>query len=247
MDTSGKPDARDEGGSIMAVAALEAPVEEPTAELTDEVRQQIVAARAEGLTLAELKLKFAPLSGDLIRSALPAGNARERKAKEAKTKVTETIQGVGGRSGKAKSAAKPKVKADPKPAPTPRYVEDLGDLPDRVVAARKVLGRKVLAEALGINESSCWRAEQGRIRPGEVKSLTDALVKVEARVTAGEFKKATRGSKAAAPSKAVLVERVAATVAYLRGDHKGSTGKSVAEAALALLDPQAKEAPADKS
>jgi hypothetical protein len=106
---------------------VEAPVEPQAPEvaaLSDDTRRELIALRDGGMTLAELKTRFPQLTGDQIRQVLPPANRREakqREAKEAKAKVTESTQGTGGRSGKAKS--EPKAEA-PKPAPTPRYVED---------------------------------------------------------------------------------------------------------------------------
>jgi hypothetical protein len=134
MNTSGEPVARDEGGSHMAAAVIQEP-EAPEAacitqveDLPDPVRADIVARRQNGETLAELKTRFAHVDPAVIREVLPPANARERKAREAKSKVTDTKQGVGGRSGEAKSEPKAR-QANPKPAPEPRYAANLGDLP----------------------------------------------------------------------------------------------------------------------
>jgi hypothetical protein len=111
-------------------------------DLPEPVRADIVTRREAGETLAELKNRFGHVDPAVIREVLPPANARERKQREAKAKVTEVKQGVGGRSGEAKS--EPKAKQEPKPAPTPRYVEDPGDLPERTMAAREVMGRNDL-------------------------------------------------------------------------------------------------------
>jgi hypothetical protein len=154
----------------MAAAIIQEPEAPEVAHITqvedlpDPVRADIVARRQAGETLAELKTRFAHVDPAVIRDVLPAGNARERKAKEAKSKVTESTQGTGGRSGKAKSEPKPPKVEAPKPAPTPRYVEDadlLTSLSERALACRQVIGRGALAEALDTSQSAVWRAEQG--------------------------------------------------------------------------------------
>jgi hypothetical protein len=228
----------------MAAAVIQEPEAPEAARITqvedlpEPVRADIVARRQNGETLAELKTRFTHIDPAVIREVLPPANARERQQREAKSKVTETKQGVGGRSGEAKSEPKAK-QAEPKPAPEPRYAADLGDLPERVAAARKVMGRKDLSAALGISESATWRAEQGRVHPGEVKPLTDALVAVEQRIAAGEFKKEERQPKAATPSKADLTHRVETVVEFIetvRSD-KNVAKSALADGVLAILDP----------
>jgi hypothetical protein len=230
----------------MAAAIIQEPEAPEVAHITqvedlpDPVRADIVARRQAGETLAELKTRFAHVDPAVIRDVLPAGNARERKAKEAKSKVTESTQGTGGRSSKAKSEPKPPKVEAPKPAPTPRYVEDadlLTSLSERALACRQVIGRGALAEALDTSQSAVWRAEQGRIHPGEVDGLKAGLDAVEKRIASGEFVKAEAAPKATSPTKAELLHRVEATVEYLCTGTKGMSGKAVAEAALALLDP----------
>jgi ribosome-binding protein aMBF1 (putative translation factor) len=203
MNTSGETVARDEGGSM--TTTLEAPVEptriERVEDVPEEVRKEIVELRAAGSTLAELKGKFPALTPDALRGVLPPMNKREattRSKSKTAGEAEKTAKPVGGK-------AKVEKTAEPKPAPEPRYATDLGDVPDRVVAARKALGRKVLAEALSLSESATWRAEQGRVHPGELKALTDALGKVEERIAAGEFAKPKRQPTAKALSKADLL------------------------------------------
>jgi hypothetical protein len=226
-------------------------------DLDEETRVHILAERTGGATLAELKSGF-NVSGEVIRAVLPDGNARERttrtkartgkeaaeKSKPVGGKVTESKQGIGGRSGEAKSNPKPKAE-EPQPAAAPRYVDkaEAGPLSDRVLAARKVLGRKDLSAALGISESTCWRAEQGRIHPAEVQPLTEAVGKVEERIRSGEFQKEARQPKAAAPNKSDLTHMIEATVQFVRaaqGD-KRVTKTNLIEAVLAVLDPQVEE------
>jgi len=209
---------------------LEAPVEpEATQRVTqvedlpDPVRADIIARRQAGETLAELKAHFAHVDPAVIREVLPAGNARERKARDSKPKAPK---------------AKPEAKA-PKPAPEPRYATDLGDLPERVVAARQVMGRNQLAEALGVTGSACWRFEHGRIKPDEVKPLQDGLAAVERRIAEGEFVKPEPQPKATGSSKADLIYRQEVAAELLRtarGDK--SIGKAaLVDSVLAVLEP----------
>jgi hypothetical protein len=232
----------EEGGTMTQTATQEPQAPEVARierveDLPDALRAQLVQSRREGQTLAELKAAYPHVAPEVIREVLPAGNARERKAREAKGKVTESTQGTGGRSGEAKP---PKAEAAPKPPPAPRYVEDadlLVSLSERTLACRQVVGRGALAEALGTTQSAVWRAEQGRIHPTEVEGLKAGLDAVEKRIAEGEFVKTAAEPRGAQPTKAELLHRVEATAEYLRTGTKGLSGKAVAEAALALLDP----------
>jgi hypothetical protein len=125
----------------------------------------------------------------------------------------------------------------------PRYATDLGDLPERVLAARDVVGgRGKLAELLGgISGSAVWRHERGRTHPTEVAALREALAQVEAKIAAGEFVKAAAEPKATGPSKADLTHRIEVAAELCRsgrGDKAITKGK-LADALLAVLDPQA--------
>jgi hypothetical protein len=215
----------------MTATATQEPQAPEVAALTEATRKELVNLREAGTTLAELKAKFPQLTSEQIREVLPPGNKREAKQREAK-------QGIGGRSGETKS--EPKA-TEPKPDPKPRYVEDsdlVVNLSERALACRQVMGRNALAEALDTTGSAVWRFEQGRIHPDEIKPLQDGLKKVEDRIAAGEFVKAERQPKGAGPTKAELAHRIEEAVKYLRGGVSGS-GKSVAQAVLAILDPPA--------
>ena len=115
--------------------------------------------------------------------------------------------------------------------------KDAEDLAERVLAARQVVGRNRLAELLSVTGSAVWRFENARIRPDEVDGLISALSQVDQRIEQGDFVKAAREPKATGPTKAELLHRVEATAEYLRTGTKGLSGKAVAEAAMALLDP----------
>jgi hypothetical protein len=240
MNTSGEPVARDEGGSHMAAAVIQEPEAPEVQALTDDTRQELIALREGGMTLAELKVRFPQLTGEQIREVLPAGNARERKQRSTRSKpktageAAKSAKPIGGQ-------AKTEKTTEPKPAPEPRYVTDLGDLPERVVAARKVMGRKDLSAALGISESATWRAEQGRVHPGEVEALTAVLGKVEERIESGEFKKEARQPKPKATTRAALEARIEDTLTLLREAliDKRVTKAGAIKSALERLDPPA--------
>jgi hypothetical protein len=212
-----------------------------TQDLPDEVRADIVAQREAGTTLAELKANFPQVDPAVIRDVLPAGNARERKAKEAKGKVTETTQGTGGRSGKTESDPKPKATPAPKPEPTPRWVtgKDAEDLAERTLAARQVTGRNKLAELLDVTGSAVWRFENARIRPDEVEGLRSGLAEVEAKIKAGDFVKPDREPKGGGPSKADLTHRVEVAVELVKAARadKSITKVKLVDSLLAVLDP----------
>jgi hypothetical protein len=223
MIISGKSPG-EEGGSIMTVTTTQEPEAPEVAALGDDTRREIVELREGGLTLGELKVRFPQLSGEQIREVLPPGNARERKAREAKQPKA------------IPQAEEPKVEE-------PRYATDLGDLPERVLAARDVVGgRGRLAELLGgISGSAVWRHERGRTHPTEVDALREALAAVEKRIAAGEFVKPEPTSKGAGPGKADLAQRIEVAAELCRsgrGD-RAITKAKLADALLAVLDPQA--------
>jgi hypothetical protein len=230
---------------------LEAPAEEPQVTqriervegLPEEVRQHIIAERNQGATLAELKSGF-NVAPDVIREVLPPANKREatqRKAKEAKDKVTESTQGIGGRSGEAKSDPKPKKEEAPKAVPAPRYAEgdEVVSLAERALACRQVMGRNLLAEALDTTGSAVWRFENGRIHPTEVKPLQDGLAAVEKRIAAGEFVKQERQPRTGATTRAQLEARIDAAITGLReaAADKRITKAAAVATALDRLDP----------
>lgn len=210
----------------MTQTATQEPQAPEVGELSDDTRKEIVALREGGMTLAELKARFPQLTSEQLREVLPAGNARERKARQAKA---------------PKAKPEPKVEA-PKPAPTPRYVEEkklAGDLADRVLAARQVVGRNRLAELLAVTGSAVWRFEQGRIHPDEVDGLISGLDAIEKRIAAGDFVKAAAQPKAKQASKADLTHRVEVVVELVkaaRGD-KSITKAGLVDSLLAVLDP----------
>jgi hypothetical protein len=109
-----------------------------------------------------------------------------------------------------------------------------------VLAARQVMGRGALAEALDTTQSAVWRAEQGRIHPDEVDGLKAGLDAVEKRIAAGEFVKAEAAPKGKQPSKADLLHRVevaAELVRAAKGD-KAITKAALVDSVLGVLDPQ---------
>jgi hypothetical protein len=212
-------------------------------DLPDPVRADIVARRENGETLAELKTRFAHIDPAVIREVLPAGNARERKARERTTRekprtgqqAADTAKPVGGKKDEA-----------PKPAPAPRYVEgkQVADLTESVVAARRLIGRTKLAELLHVTGSAVWRFEHGRVHPEELDGLISGMSQVDQLIAQGEFVKQERQPKAKEPSRPELAHRVAAAVEFIetvRGD-KSVTKSALADGVLVLLDPPAEVA-----
>jgi hypothetical protein len=226
------------------MTALAAPVEEHEAaprverveDLPDPVRREIVAARQSGLTLHELKSKFAHVAPDVIRECLPPGNAREAKARTTRAKPRTAAQAaksskpVGGKPAAKKQEPAPKATEDKQP----RYVDD-AELAEAVLKARKLLGRARLAEVVGASQSSIWRAENNRSYSTEVDDLREALRKVDA----GEVEVPTRGPRAKALGKADLVHRLEVVAELLRTGRsdKGITKAALVDSALAVLDP----------
>jgi hypothetical protein len=138
--------------------------------------------------------------------------------------VTEVTKGLGGQP----TTGEPEPKAAAaKPAPAPRYAEDMGDLPDRVLAARKATGRTKLAELLDISPSAVWRAEQSRIHPSEAAGLRERLSGIEDRIAAGEFAKQAKTGR---------VDRAVELLRKAQGD-KAVTRAQLIEELLVILAP----------
>jgi predicted XRE-type DNA-binding protein len=232
---------REEGGTMTAtLEAPAAPQAPEVAALSDDTRQELVALREGGMTLAELRTRFPQLTSEQIRDALPPGNARERKAKQAK--VTEVTKGTGGRSGKKQSDPEPEPKAKSAGTETPRrYVEgkQVIALAESVLAARQVIGRNKLAELLSVTGSAVWRFENGRIHEDELDGLISGMSQVDQRIEQGDFVKPERQPKAKQPSKADLTHRVEVAVELLATGRKDKsiTKAGLIDAALAVLDP----------
>lgn len=207
-------------------------------QVPDQLRKEIVAAREAGGTLAELKRDFGQqVAPEVIREVLPPTNKREATARQKAQVVAEAHPGSDITTG-ARKRRQPRTDEET-PTPAPRYATDLGDLPDRVLAARQVVGRNKLAELLGWNGSSVWRAEQGRIHPDEVKPLREAIAKVHERIAAGEFTKAAATPKAKRLAYTELAHRieVAAELLATGRKDKGITKVALVDAALAVLVP----------
>jgi hypothetical protein len=242
---------REEGGTMTAtLEAPAAPQAPEVAALSDDTRQELVALREGGMTLAELRTRFPQLTSEQIRDALPPGNARERKAKQAK--VTEVTKGTGGRSGKKQSDPEPEPKAKSAGTETPRrYVEgkQVIALAESVLAARQVIGRNKLAELLSVTGSAVWRFENGRIHEDELDGLISGMSQVDQRIEQGDFVKPERQPKVAGPTKAELLHRVETVIQFVkaaRGD-KGVAKSALADGVLALLDPPAQAEEATES
>ena len=193
-------------------AAEVAEAEEPTRitqveDLPDPVRADIIARRQAGETLAELKTRFGHVDPAVIREVLPPANASERSSarpRPRRPRPSRASAAAAARSSPSRSHPRPEA---PKPEPKPRYSTDtdlVTSLAERTIAARQVMGRNVLAEALDTTGSAVWRYEHGRIHPDEVEPLYEAIAKVEDRIAAGEFVKAEKAPAVKSPSAAFL-------------------------------------------
>jgi hypothetical protein len=128
-------------------------------------------------------------------------------------------QGLGGReaSGEPASSA---AKSLNRPKGENRYAVGVDKESDAVRAARKLHGRPTLSEALGINQSTCWRWENGKVQVGEVDAIKAAVAKIatlpapepKGNGQASKVKQAqaliTRAAEDKAFSKAKLIEEL---------------------------------------
>jgi hypothetical protein len=113
----------------------------------------------------------------------------------------------------------------------PRYAEGTEELSALVLATREKVGRKALAEFLGVSMSACWRFERDRVHPEELEALKARMAEVD-QLPVPE-------PKARASSKADLTHRIEVAIDLLgksRGDRKVSKAELV-DAVLAVLMP----------
>jgi hypothetical protein len=113
----------------------------------------------------------------------------------------------------------------------PRYAEGTEELSALVLSAREKVGRKALAEFLGVSQSACWRFERNRIHPEELEALKARMAEVD--------QLPVPGPKASAATKAELTHRIEVVIDLLgksRGDRKVSKTDLI-DAALAVLMP----------
>jgi hypothetical protein len=226
-------------------------------ELPDQLRAEIVTARENGATLAELKRDFGQqVHPDVIREILPPSNARERKAREAserrqvkaikdadhEAKVAEEAKLTG--EGKAKSTeAKPQA---PKPEPAPkveRYLdpdsEPVKALAARITKARERVGQSTIASIAGVAPFAVWRAEGDR-QPGAKRRVTAeelplieaALDKIESDPSIGGRKASGAGGGPRQATRSELAAKVDA-VAQLLHSEWGSIKPAAVRDALA--------------
>jgi hypothetical protein len=101
--------------------------------------------------------------------------------------------GLGGREtvGEPASSA---AKSISKPKGENRYARGTDKESAAILAARKLHGRPTLSTALGINQSTCWRWENGKVQTGEVDAIKAAVAKI-ADLPAPEPKGTGTGSK----------------------------------------------------
>jgi hypothetical protein len=216
-----------------------------TEDLPDPVRREIIAQREAGTTLSELKANFPQVAGEVIREVLPPANARERQAREKKAKNQP-------KPSQGEDEAK---KDEPKPEPAPkrpRYVEDaevLDQLAAQTVELRKVIGRDRLAELLGVSGSAVWRHEHRKTHPDEVEPLRDGLVRLAARVEAGEFARPAATTRPRQLTRADLAHRFEelAKVLHAARGQKTITKTDLIDTLLAIIEPQPQEDPPAES
>jgi hypothetical protein len=95
--------------------------------------------------------------------------------------------------------------------------------------------------------SAVWRFEHRKTHPDEVEPLRAGLVRVEARVEAGEFTRPAREPKVKTSSRAELAHRLHVLAELLRtarGDRSISKAALV-DAALAVIEPPQEEKPTE--
>jgi hypothetical protein len=113
----------------------------------------------------------------------------------------------------------------------PRYAEGTEELSALILSTREKVGRKALAEFLGISQSACWRAERSRIHPEELEALKARMAEVD--------QLPVPAPKTSAVTKAELTHRIEVVIDLLgksRGDRKVSKTDLV-DAVLAVLMP----------
>jgi hypothetical protein len=117
----------------------------------------------------------------------------------------------------------------------PRYAEGVGDLSDKVLAAREAVGRKPLAEFAGQTQSCIWRWERSRVHPGAEVEQLKALVQ---RIDAGELPQPEAKSRTS--SKADLEHRIEVATELLTDARGSKVSKSaLIDAVLDVLAPKA--------
>jgi hypothetical protein len=206
------------------------------ADLPDELRREIVTARNNGATLAELKRDYGQqVHPDVIREVLPPGNARERKAREARApKADQTKPELSKRAKDVVAEAKAKPQA-PKPEPAPkveRYLdpdsEPVKALAARIRKARERVGQSTIASLAGVAPFAVWRAEGDR-QPGakrrvtaeELPLIVAALDKIESDPSIGGRKASGAGGRPPRAGRAELEAKLDAVARALHDEWRG--------------------------
>jgi hypothetical protein len=134
----------------------------------------------------------------------------------------ETVHGMGGVPANVDDRD-PEPKAEATPAPKPRYAEGVTDLSDQVLAARKQVGRTVLAEFMGLSPSAVWRWENEKGHEAEVEQVRTQVARF------GELPQPE-------PKKAGRVDHAVALLHKAQGD-KSVTRAQLIEELLGILAP----------
>jgi hypothetical protein len=223
--------------ALEATPAAEAPQAvqriEQIADLPDSVRADIVAARNDGHTLAEIKRDFPQVAPDVIREVLPPANQRERKAREARSPKADQPQ-AKATAAKGKTA-QPKAEAKPKPpkAEPPKLVPTPDDLRTALVAVRGDFGRARLVELLAdidpatAGHNVIWKAEKGgengtgAIVPAYVPALRELLRRIKDGEVQAPERKTTAGGGPKGVTKAELEAKLDAVAKLLHAEWRG--------------------------
>lgn len=89
--------------------------------------------------------------------------------------VTEVTQGLGGRRVTGEDATP--TASSPSSTGSDRYARGTEKLCEKVLEARKQVGRPTLAAFLGETESAVWRWERNKVHPGEVDKVKAAVAR----------------------------------------------------------------------
>ncbi|RDI21697.1 hypothetical protein [Lentzea flaviverrucosa] len=179
-------------------------------------------------TITEAKTAKAPAA----KPARKAAPKRAPKASEPKATPSTTPEATASSASVTGTAAatveSPTDKAK-------RYADAsiASQVADRLTKAKEAgWTRPALMQLTGMTASAVWRAQNGKVHPGEVESLTAVLTKIEA----GELKPPTTSKPKRAAKNVKCVQTLEAA---LQEKTLAATRKLVTEALEALRSPSA--------
>jgi hypothetical protein len=130
-----------------------------------------------------------------MTSAVATRPAAKRAAKPTtKSKTTAAAKAAATTSAAAAPAPPPTADAKTAPKETARYADDdtARSVADRLADARtKGFTRPAVMELTGLSASAVWRAENRRVHPGEVATLSAVLDRIESGDVAPPGRRAT--------------------------------------------------------